>query len=187
MIDEERQRHSGRGYRRRRLHTDPRVPVPGVRLQGIVRATVPGVAAKPFGTHSPIVFEGVLTKTVEDAALGALAERALEVRVTHNEAVSCDDLACALGVSSAHAWEIANTLQSRGYAIVDQSDRTAAVSDVMTAGKQAPRFRIATQPMSSLAEYGSVPIRFTVTSVFDVRPIENGLGGWRLTERQLDV
>ena len=41
--------------------------------------------------------------------------------------------------------------------------------------------------MSSLAEYGSVPIRFTVTSVLDVQPIENGLGGWRLTERQLDV
>jgi GNAT superfamily N-acetyltransferase len=57
----------------------------------------------------------------------------------------------------------------------------------MTAGKQAPRFRIATQPMSSLAEYGSVPIRFTVTSVLDVQPIENGLGGWRLIERQLDV
>jgi hypothetical protein len=73
MIDEERQTHSGRGYRRRRLHTDPRVLVPGVRLQGIVRATVPGVAAKPFGTHSPIVFEGVLTKTVEDAALGLTA------------------------------------------------------------------------------------------------------------------
>jgi amidase/aspartyl-tRNA(Asn)/glutamyl-tRNA(Gln) amidotransferase subunit A len=34
---------------------------------------VPGVAAKPFGTHSPIVFEGVLTKTVEDAALGLTA------------------------------------------------------------------------------------------------------------------
>jgi GNAT superfamily N-acetyltransferase/biotin operon repressor len=118
-------------------------------------------------------------------ALEALAERALEVLVTHNEAVSCDDLACALGVSSVHAWEIANTLKSRGYAIVDDSNRTAAVSDVMTAGKQAPRFRIVTQPMSSLAEYGSVPIRFTVTSVLDVQPIENGLGGWRLIEHPL--
>src|SRR5438445_13824114 len=98
-------------------------------------------------------------------ALEALAERALEVLVTHNEAVSCDDLACALGVSSAHAWEIANTLQSRGFAIVDQSDRTAAVSDVMTAGKQAPRFRIANQPMSSLAEYVMLPITLTVNSV----------------------
>ena len=120
-------------------------------------------------------------------AFEALAERALEVLVTHNEAVSCDDLACALGVSSAHAWEIAKTLQSCGCAIVDDSKKTAAVSGVMTDGKQAPRFRIATQPMSSLAEYGSVPIRFTVTSVLDVQPIENGLGGWRLTERQLDV
>src|SRR5439155_10856318 len=113
-----------------------------------------------------------MTDDRSSLALEALAERALEVLVTHNEAVSCDDLACALGVSSAHAWEIANTLRSRGYAIVDESDRTAAVSDVMTAGKQAPRFRTATQPMSSLGQYGSVPIRFTVTSVFDVRPID---------------
>jgi GNAT superfamily N-acetyltransferase len=36
---------------------------------------------------------------------------------------------------------------------------------------------------ASLAEYASVPIAFTVTSVFDVHVIENGLGGWRLEER----
>ena len=57
-----------------------------------------------------------VTNERSSLALEALSERALEVLVTHNEAVSCDDLACALGVSSAHAWEIANTLQSRGYA-----------------------------------------------------------------------
>jgi DNA-binding IclR family transcriptional regulator len=58
-------------------------------------------------------------------ALEALAERALEVLVTHNEAVACDDLACALGVSEGRAWEIANTLRSRGYATVDEGARTA--------------------------------------------------------------
>jgi DNA-binding IclR family transcriptional regulator len=57
--------------------------------------------------------------------LDALAERALEVLVTHNEAVSSDDLACALGVSEGHAWEIANTLLARGYATVDEGTRTA--------------------------------------------------------------
>ena len=63
-----------------------------------------------------------MTDDRSNLALEALAERALEVLATHNEGVSCDDLACALGVSSAHAWEIANTLQSRGYAIVDESE-----------------------------------------------------------------
>jgi hypothetical protein len=45
--------------------------------------------------------------------LEVLAERALEVLVTHNEAVSCDDLACALGVSAAHAWEIHGDFRPR--------------------------------------------------------------------------
>jgi DNA-binding IclR family transcriptional regulator len=58
-------------------------------------------------------------------ALEALAERALEVLVTHNEAVSCGDLACALGVSEADAWQIATTLQSRGHAAVDERAHTA--------------------------------------------------------------
>lgn len=61
-------------------------------------------------------------------ALEGLAERALEVLVTHNEAVSCDDLACALGVSKANAWEIASTLQSHGYATVDEGARTATAT-----------------------------------------------------------
>ena len=57
----------------------------------------------------------------------------------------------------------------------------------MAEGSHAPRVRIAAVPLSALADYGSVPIRFTVTSVLDAEPINNGLGGWRLTERQLAV
>ena len=53
-----------------------------------------------------------------------LAERALEVLVTHNEAVSRDDLACALGVSGAEAWEIAANLQSLGRATLDEKGAT---------------------------------------------------------------
>jgi biotin operon repressor len=45
--------------------------------------------------------------------------------VTHNEPVSRDDLACALGISGAHAWAIANALQTLGYAQLD--DRQGAV------------------------------------------------------------
>jgi hypothetical protein len=39
------------------------------------RATTAPVLSRPnaLGTHSPIVFEGVLTQTVEDAALGVTA------------------------------------------------------------------------------------------------------------------
>ncbi|MGI9148498.1 MAG: GNAT family N-acetyltransferase [Chloroflexota bacterium] len=49
------------------------------------------------------------------------------------------------------------------------------------------RVRIAAQPLSALAGYGSVPIRFTVSSILDAESINNGLGGWRLIERQLAV
>lgn len=58
----------------------------------------------------------------DDPTLAPLAERAIEVLITHNEAVSCDDLACALGVSDAHAWQIAISLQSLGYAVLDEQN-----------------------------------------------------------------
>lgn len=67
-------------------------------------------------------------RPVHLACLDGLAERALEVLVTHNEAVTCDDLACALGVSEAYAWEIANTLQARGLVTVDEGTRTATAT-----------------------------------------------------------
>ena len=38
-----------------------------------------------------------------DPLFGLLATRTIEVLVTHNEPVSCDDLACALGVADAEA------------------------------------------------------------------------------------
>ncbi len=55
-----------------------------------------------------------------------LAERALEVLLTHNEPVSFDDLACALGVSAAHAREIADTLQAHGQATLNEDARMVA-------------------------------------------------------------
>lgn len=47
--------------------------------------------------------------------------------------------------------------------------------------------RVEEQAISALAKYGSVPSRFLVRSVLVVRVVENGLGGWRLTERHLAV
>jgi biotin operon repressor len=58
----------------------------------------------------------------DDPTLAPLAERAIEVLITHNEAVSRDDLACALGLSGARVWEIALRLQSLGYAVVDEQN-----------------------------------------------------------------
>ncbi|MDQ6671539.1 MAG: GNAT family N-acetyltransferase [Chloroflexota bacterium] len=57
----------------------------------------------------------------------------------------------------------------------------------MAESKHQHGIRITVQPLSALAEYGFVPIRFSVTSLLDAEPINNGLGGWRLTERQLAV
>ena len=65
-----------------------------------------------------------MTDSEEAPALEPLAERALEVLVTHNEAVSRDDLACALGVSGAQAWEIAANLKSLGHATLDEKAAT---------------------------------------------------------------
>jgi hypothetical protein len=59
-------------------------------------------------------------------ALEPLAERALEVLITHNEAVSQEDLACALGVSADQAWEIATKLWSLGHADLDEEAATAS-------------------------------------------------------------
>ena len=58
----------------------------------------------------------------DDPTPAPLAERAIEVLLTHNEAVSRDDLACALGVSDERVWEIALKLQSLGYAVLDEQN-----------------------------------------------------------------
>jgi biotin operon repressor len=63
-----------------------------------------------------------------DPALEPLAERALEVLVTHNEAVSRADLACALGVSSELAWEVAARLRTLGRAVVDEGAATVTAT-----------------------------------------------------------
>ncbi len=69
-----------------------------------------------------------MTSKDGDPALEPLAERALEVLITHNEAVSRDDLACALGVSADRAWEIVTNLQSLGHAALDEEAATATTT-----------------------------------------------------------
>jgi len=66
-----------------------------------------------------------MTSKESSPPLEPLAERALEVLITHNEAVLRDDLACALGVSADQAWEIAAKLQSLGHADLDEEAATA--------------------------------------------------------------
>lgn len=42
------------------------------------------------------------------------------------------------------------------------------------------------EPTSALAEYGRVPIAFTVGEVLEVEPVDGGLGGFRLVARRLE-
>ena len=48
-----------------------------------------------------------------------------------------------------------------------------------------PRFKIVEEPLSKLADYARIPMRFEVDSVFDVVVDERGLGGMRFVERPL--
>jgi DNA-binding IclR family transcriptional regulator len=60
--------------------------------------------------------------------------RLIEVLVTHNEPVLCEDLACALGMPRAGVRELAIRLQTLGYAVVDnEHDTVAATSAADTA------------------------------------------------------
>jgi len=45
--------------------------------------------------------------------------RLVEILLTHNEAVACEDLSCALGIPRTAVQALAVTLQDRGYAIFD--------------------------------------------------------------------
>ena len=54
--------------------------------------------------------------------------RLIEVLVTHNEPVSCEDLACALGMTRAGVRELAGRLQTLGYAVVDGDNETVAAT-----------------------------------------------------------
>jgi DNA-binding IclR family transcriptional regulator len=56
--------------------------------------------------------------------------RVLEVLLTHNEPVSCEDLACALGLPLSDIRALALGLQVRGFAVVDgDHDTVEATSD----------------------------------------------------------
>jgi DNA-binding IclR family transcriptional regulator len=67
-----------------------------------------------------------------DPLFGQLADRAIEVLVTHNESVTSDDLACALGVTTARAWSIATRLRTLGYATVDERNATVEATALAT-------------------------------------------------------
>ena len=45
--------------------------------------------------------------------------RLIEVLLTHNEPVSCEDLACALGLPRSDVRAVALELQVKGFAVVD--------------------------------------------------------------------
>jgi len=45
---------------------------------------------------------------------------------------------------------------------------------------------IVEEPVSALEEYGQIPITYDVRSVFDVRVVDSGLGGFSLVERTLE-
>ena len=54
--------------------------------------------------------------------------RLIEVLVTHNEPVSCVDLACALRMTRGGVQELAIRLQTLGYAVVDHDSDTVAAT-----------------------------------------------------------
>jgi Mn-dependent DtxR family transcriptional regulator len=54
--------------------------------------------------------------------------RLIEVLLTHNEPVLRGDLACALGISHGEVQELANKLQTLGYAVVDDANDTVAAT-----------------------------------------------------------
>jgi biotin operon repressor len=63
--------------------------------------------------------------------------RLIEVLITHNEPVSCADLACALGMTRAGVQELAIKLQTLGYAVVDDNTDTVAASPAADAAALA--------------------------------------------------
>jgi biotin operon repressor len=54
--------------------------------------------------------------------------RLIEILLTHNEPVSCEDLACALGMRRAGVQALAVRLQTQGYAVVDTGNETVAAT-----------------------------------------------------------
>ena len=54
--------------------------------------------------------------------------RLIEILLTHNEPVSCEDLACALGMRRSGVQVLASSLQAQGYAVVDTDNDTVAAT-----------------------------------------------------------
>lgn len=54
--------------------------------------------------------------------------RLIEILLTHNEPVLCEDLACALGMRRAGVQALAIRLQTQGYAVVDTHNDTVAAT-----------------------------------------------------------
>jgi len=54
--------------------------------------------------------------------------RLIEILLTHNEPVSFEDLACALGMRRAGVHALATRLQTQGYAVVNTDDDTVAAT-----------------------------------------------------------
>jgi Mn-dependent DtxR family transcriptional regulator len=65
--------------------------------------------------------------------------RLMEILVTHNEPVLCEDLACALGISRGGVQQRAIRLQTLGYVVVDEdNDTVASTSAADTALRSRP-------------------------------------------------
>jgi DNA-binding IclR family transcriptional regulator len=70
----------------------------------------------------------------------ATERRLIEILITHNEPVLCEDLACALGMARAEVHELAVGLQTQGYAVVDDAtetvEATPAADDALRASAE---------------------------------------------------
>jgi DNA-binding IclR family transcriptional regulator len=54
--------------------------------------------------------------------------RLIEILLTHNEPVTCEDLACALGMRRAGVRALAIGLETQGYAVVDTDGDTVTAT-----------------------------------------------------------
>jgi biotin operon repressor len=59
--------------------------------------------------------------------------RLIEILLTHNEPVSSEDLACALGMRRAAVQALAFRLQSQGYVVIDSDNDTVAATSAADA------------------------------------------------------
>jgi biotin operon repressor len=65
--------------------------------------------------------------------------RLVEILLTHNEAVSCEDLACALGMQREGVRALALSLQAQGFAVIgNDSDMVTATPAADAALRTGP-------------------------------------------------